>query len=505
MSRSTKVIKNIVWDLLHQVVVILLGFLAPRFIISTYGSAVNGLSSSITQILGIILLLQSGATTAAVYSLYKPIADKDIEKISRQVSATSAFFKRISYVFFVLMIIAAFLSANHLDSTLDSKDIFIAFIILGVRSFLDLLISAKFRVVFTAYENKYLISVGTMIEQIIYYSMVFVTIYFKWNYLFLFIWLFLGSVIKILYFEIYYKKYYSFIKPIKIKEKKELVPNRNYALANEIAHSSVITSITIIIAFLYGLEEASVFAIYNLVFSAIYLVMTAISSSFGPSFANQYAENDKGNETVKTFSLFQYIYEMTGIFFLLCTCFLILPFVNLYAGDIKDINYINPPLAYLYIIMMLFSLFRIPYNIVVSSCGFFKQTWLQPVISAVLSVVISILLGRIDYSLVLVGPIVFYLTNFLYQNIKLKKLVPHLITGKLYIMLGISIIGLVSVYLFNRIVTIRVSIFSWLIMAVCVMIVSSIYLFFASKLFLNSDLKMFIGYLTGTYKRIFKK
>lgn len=76
-----------------------IGLFAPRFIILTYGSDVNGLSSTITQILNIILLLQSGATTAAVYSLYKPIADHNWENISEKVTAANLYFKKCRMFF----------------------------------------------------------------------------------------------------------------------------------------------------------------------------------------------------------------------------------------------------------------------------------------------------------------------------------------------------------------------------------------------------------------------
>ena len=99
MERSNIFIKNTAWELGYYLLIIALGFFAPRFIILTYGSDVNGLSSTITQILNIILLLQSGATTAAVYSLYKPIADHNLQNISEKVTAANLYFKKMSYIF----------------------------------------------------------------------------------------------------------------------------------------------------------------------------------------------------------------------------------------------------------------------------------------------------------------------------------------------------------------------------------------------------------------------
>lgn len=495
MSRTNIVLKNTVWDLIYQVVVILLGFLAPRYIILVYGSSVNGLSASITQILSIILLLQSGAITAALYSLYNPIAENDITAISRQVSATDVFFRRLSYIFLILMIIAAVITSYTLQSELKNYEILIAFLILGLRSFLDLLCTAKYRIVFTAFERKYIISIGTMIEQVIYYGMVMVTIYFKWNYLFLFSWLLIGCLIKIFYLFVSYKKQFPYIKTVHVDKKEVIINNRNYALANEVSHSAVITSVMVIVSFLYGLKEASVLSIYAMVFTAINLVLSSFASAFGPSFANLYAEKGQGDDTLRVFSTFQYMFIVLGTFLLMCVAFLLIPFVNLYVGDVTDINYVNKPLAYLYIAMMLFSVYRTPYNILVSSCGFFKETWLQPVICAFISLVISILLGRVNYSLILIGPIVFYIINFVYQKQRLKGLISSLITNKVLALLFFSLLGLLLIVYVNRWIPIDVTVFGWLKMAVVCVLAALLYISVISALFFRKEFVFSIQYV----------
>lgn len=173
MNRSKVVIKNFTWELGYYFFVIALGFLAPRLIILTYGSEVNGLSSTITQILSVILLIQSGATTAAVFSLYKPIVEKDIVKINVIINATSRYFKILSYIYFILMFVMAIITSKTISSSIDRKLIFWAFFIMGSKGFLDLYFTSQFRVLFTAYEQKFYMLTGMLIEQIIYYMLMF--------------------------------------------------------------------------------------------------------------------------------------------------------------------------------------------------------------------------------------------------------------------------------------------------------------------------------------------
>ena len=418
MSRTRTVIKNAIWELGYYLIVILLGFLAPRYIILIYGSEVNGLSSTITQTLNVILILQAGATTAAIFSLYKPIADNDLEEISKNIYSAERFFKRISFLFAGIMLVAAVITAIFIQSSLDKRFIFIAFVIMGFKSFLDLYFTSKFRIVFTAYQEKFVISIATLIEQIVYYALVFLSIFLRIHFIFIYVWLFAGCVVKVVYLEIKFNKKYRHLIPKYSGQEPGQIKGRKYALANEVAHSVVSSSIAIILSLLYGLQETSVYSVYALVSQALSLVSTALYSAFGPSFGNLVAAENKEN-AARVFSIFQYIYVMFNSVMFSCMIVLVALFAKIYTSGAADINYVNILLACTMGISSFFSAYRIPYNIIVSSCGFFKETWKQPVLCILVSFAVSVIGGKIDYSLILLGPAVFYLINFLYQHFRI--------------------------------------------------------------------------------------
>ena len=62
-------------SLFNQVIQIISGFVLPRLILSTYGSDVNGLVSSITQFLQVIAFLELGVGAVVQSSLYKPLVE----------------------------------------------------------------------------------------------------------------------------------------------------------------------------------------------------------------------------------------------------------------------------------------------------------------------------------------------------------------------------------------------------------------------------------------------
>ena len=80
LGRTSKFVLNAVSTALLQVVTMVAGFITPRFLLVAYGSDINGLISSINQFIVYFNLVEAGLSSAAVYSLYKPIAEHDYNR-----------------------------------------------------------------------------------------------------------------------------------------------------------------------------------------------------------------------------------------------------------------------------------------------------------------------------------------------------------------------------------------------------------------------------------------
>lgn len=494
MNRGKRVIKNTMWEMGYYFATILLGFLAPRYIIFYYGSEVNGLFSTITQILNIVLLLQAGATTAAIYSLYRPIAENDLENICKNVAYAETFFKRISYIFFVLMVIVAVTVPFFINTKIERNLMIIAFLVMGMKCFVDLYFTAKFRIVFTAYQEKFYISIATLIEQIIYYTLVFTTIFMRGSFLLIYLSLLIGCMVKVGLLIRVFKKKHPYIDTKQYKNSGGHIYHRGYALANEVSHSVVNSSTTVIMSILYGLEETSVYSVYILVSQALNLIGTAIYSSFAPSFGDMIAGKNKASSS-KVFLLFQYIYTMFNTILMMCVLFLIIPFIKIYISESSDINYINISLANMLALCGLFSAYRIPYNVLVSSCGYFKETWLQPVVTAVVCVMISFFLGMNDYTWIITGTIIFYIANFVYQHFRLKKMVSWLICNNIFIYLLISLGGLILTICLSIVVNFPEGIFNWIVYGIGYIALCIGYIVVMSAFFAKEELQESIKYI----------
>ena len=89
---------TILFSIISQVVTILSGLIVPRLVLSTFGSEVNGLVSSLTQFLNYISLIEGGLGSVVLAGLYKPLAEKDTTRMNAVLNAANRFFKQITYV-----------------------------------------------------------------------------------------------------------------------------------------------------------------------------------------------------------------------------------------------------------------------------------------------------------------------------------------------------------------------------------------------------------------------
>ena len=97
--------KNLVTALFFQCVTMLSGLILPRIIISTFGSEINGLLSSITQFLSFISLLEGGLGAVVLAELYKPIEENNNEKINSILNSCQTFFTNLSLIFMIYTVI----------------------------------------------------------------------------------------------------------------------------------------------------------------------------------------------------------------------------------------------------------------------------------------------------------------------------------------------------------------------------------------------------------------
>lgn len=101
-SRTKKSLNNIIFSLIAYVIQIILGFLVRRYFISFIGIEYLGLTSLFSNILNILSLAELGFGTAIIFSMYKPMADGDEEKVRQLMSLYKKFYLIVGFIILIV-------------------------------------------------------------------------------------------------------------------------------------------------------------------------------------------------------------------------------------------------------------------------------------------------------------------------------------------------------------------------------------------------------------------
>ena len=102
---STKIKRNLIFGFSSEILAILLGIVVPKLTLTSYGSEINGLLSSVTQIYSYITLLEAGIGTATLQALYKTLGKKDVAKTNAVLAATNKYYHRTGALYLVAIIL----------------------------------------------------------------------------------------------------------------------------------------------------------------------------------------------------------------------------------------------------------------------------------------------------------------------------------------------------------------------------------------------------------------
>lgn len=102
MSRTQNAVKNIFWGVVSQFAMFVFGFMLRTVFIYVLGSTYLGVDGLYTEILSMLSLAELGFGTAMSFSLYKPVADNDHDKIIKLLD----FYKTVYRVIAAIVAIA---------------------------------------------------------------------------------------------------------------------------------------------------------------------------------------------------------------------------------------------------------------------------------------------------------------------------------------------------------------------------------------------------------------
>ena len=386
MSRTEKFFKNSITTALYQIVVMIAGFITPRIMLSYYGSEINGLVTSVSQFISYFNLVEAGLASAAAYALYKPLAEKDNGEISAIVSASRRFYNISGGLFFALTIILSliypiFVKADALSSTLVA----LLVLVIGASGALEFLTMSRYRVLLSADQRTYILSLATIAAVVINTAVIAVLSSFGANIVLVRLValssVFLRSGILMLYVKKNYKSVDYYAKP-----NNKALSKRWDALILQILGTIQVGAPVVIATACCSLELVSVYTVFYMVINGINGILSIFQSGLAAAFGEVIAKDEK--ETLKqSFTDFEYTYHILVSVIYSITGIMLISFVKIYTAGINDANYNVPIFGFLFVLSGILYNIKTPQSMLINSAGLYKETRVQTIIQGAIMVV----------------------------------------------------------------------------------------------------------------------
>ncbi|MBR0348847.1 MAG: polysaccharide biosynthesis C-terminal domain-containing protein [Clostridia bacterium] len=509
--RSKKALMNTTTSLLLQFVTVISGFIVPRIIIGTYGSDVNGLTASITQFLGYIALFEAGVGGVVRAAMYKPLAHKDMTKLSGIVRATESFFRKIALIFVGYMLVLAAVFPILVNNSFDWMFTASLVVIIGISTFAQYYFGMTYTVLLYADQRRYVTSYLQIFTIIL--NAVLVVIFAKLGASIH--WLKLGTaavyVLRPIILNRYVKRGYKLDK--KAKPDTQAIKQRWDGLGHHIAYfvnlnaDVVILTLVSKISSVFSIAEVSVYTVYHAVVYGIVNITGSVSTGMEAGFGNMIAKGEKENLN-KKFALYEFIYYTIVTVMFTCAGILILPFVKVYTSGVTDVNYIRPVFAYIIVLAYAAYAIRSPYNTLTLAAGHYKQTrngaFVEAGINVVVSVVCVFVWGIVGVAIGTLAAMTFRTVQYawyLSKNI-LKR--SFMVFVKRVVVA--ALISAVSIFLVSVLPKVAVvSYVTWILFAVETAVVVVAITFIFSFVFAKKELFDTMKYIKNTFLKRKKK
>ena len=409
--RSKNAFKNLITSLSCELLIFVFGLIMPRLIILTYGDAINGLTQTITRLLSLINLIQAGAVGASIYQMYKPVANNDYDTQSAIIYSSQKYFNKLGKIYFIISVTIATIYSFYLhNESISVIEIFLSFTILTLNSSLYFFFTSKYDAVLSSYQKRYLLVIATMVERFIYYTLLLIIIHVKIHFVFMYLALLVGGLVRVLINSTFYKK----VTKGNIKNKPSNttfeIKDRKFLMMNSVGTEMITAAPTVIITTFTGLVYSSVFSVYAMIYTSMKTIINSVHLSLSAIFGNLVAKAD--NQKISSvFNTMLYVFTMLGVFLASCVAFLLTPFLDIYTSGFEGVNYKYQILVIFVTAYVAIFAFRMVFAFVSTVYGLFRDMCKITLILGSISVIISIIC-TVSFGMpyVMVGVLFFHLS-----------------------------------------------------------------------------------------------
>lgn len=354
IERTKNAVKGTAMGVVQKIIAIAFPFIIRTIFIRLLGVEYLGLNSLFSSILQVLNLAELGVGAALVFSMYKPIAEDDEEKICALMNLYRHYYRIIGLVILVLGLVLVPFLRNLINGNIPSDiNLYVIYLMNLTSTVLSYWLFAYRNSLFQAHQRLDVQSLIGILVNIMCYSTLIVTLLvFRNYYIYLSIQICFQMISNIVS-AIASKKYYPMYSPkgnISIDERKEIDHKIRDLFTAKIGTVINHSTDSIVISAFLGLEAIAIYQNYYYIVSTIMAFFAIFFSVCTAGIGNSLIVSTK-ESNVDLFYNINHIVMFTLNF--CCTSFLCLcqPFMKIWVGEdlMLGMSYVVLFCAYLFI------------------------------------------------------------------------------------------------------------------------------------------------------------
>lgn len=446
-SRTQNVMRNVSFSLLCRVIDFVFNFAVRIIFVRLLGEEILGINGLFTNILTWLSLADLGFGTAMSFSFYKPLAEKDEQKLS----ALTHFYRKVYGIIMLSVLVVGLLLVPFLDVfiKLDAPipHLTTYYVILLLNTTVSYLFVYKSSIL-RADQNEYIISTCSTVFNILKaVTQIIVLLFYRDYRLFLIIQVLFTILNNIFTSHVANKKYPFLNKKVDLskKERKDIYQNVGAVLLYKISGTLLNGTDNILISMIVGTVFVGYYSNYLFAINSITGFITVIFSSIYGSLGNLLNDkNSKKNEEV--FNHLVYFGYFIGCITAACFIGVFNDYIRIFFGE----QYLLDNATMLVIVFNYYlSCICQPIWTFRETAGMFKKVKYTMAFAAIINLVLSILLGYLwgIFGIILASAISRIVTYFWYEPVLLYKDIFKTDVYKYFIKIGkyflLSLIALI--------------------------------------------------------------
>lgn len=333
--RTENSIKNISISIFSQVITVLLGLFSRKVFINNLGIDYLGVNGLLSNILSMLALVEGGIGTSIIFNLYKPLAEKNEDKVIALVQLYKKIYQVIALLILMLSICIFPIVLTLINRDTSVANVSIIYFIFVFNNIITYFNAHKWSLI-NADQRGYILvkynlifSIATTVCKIFILSLTqnYILFLVIEGVIFIFQNIWNGRIVD---------KLYPYIKrkdkvTIDSTTKKNLITNVKAIFLHNVGGYCVYGTDNLLISYFINIKTVGLYSNYTMIINQLSDLMMPILNGIGASVGNLIATES----SEKNYEVFNVVYFINFWIFSFCTIFLfnlLEPFIELYFG-----------------------------------------------------------------------------------------------------------------------------------------------------------------------------